>query len=113
MIPIIDGLGDGWTTREAQNAIDDALGGENASAYHLALTGLMLTHLLLKKNAAYGDSALNPLSVFSKAEVRDRLAIRMDDKLNRIAKGHAFGMENERIDLAGYLILDYIAGNTL
>lgn len=109
-LPVIDGLPESWDPANAISDFEDAAlrGG---TARDIVQVGLMLTHLLLKKNAAYGDSALNPLSVFSQAEVRERLSVRMDDKLNRIAKGQTFGMENERVDLAGYLILDYIAAH--
>jgi len=40
--------------------------------------------MLLRKNLAYGDSALNPLRVFSKADAGAGLRVRIDDKLSRI-----------------------------
>jgi hypothetical protein len=60
--------------------------------------------LLLAKNAAYGDSAVNPLRVFSKVNPVEQLNVRIDDKLSRIARGHAAG-EDAEWDLIGYLIL--------
>lgn len=60
--------------------------------------------LLLTKNAAYGDSAINPLRVFSKVDSVEQLNVRIDDKLSRIARGHAAG-EDAEWDLIGYLIL--------
>lgn len=110
-IKLIDGLPVNWCPQDAYRAIDDALMSGTGGQSHIAIVGLMLTSLLLLKNAAYGNSALAPQSVFATVDSRTRLAVRMDDKLNRIINGHPFGTENERVDLAGYLLLDYIAAH--
>ena len=49
--------------------------------------------LLLKKNAAYGDSALNPVMVFAGSDIDPitRMGVRMDDKLSRLARGNPDG----------------------
>ena len=60
--------------------------------------------LLLQKNAAYGDSALNPVRIFSKASPLEQLKVRMDDKLSRLARGDEAG-EDVIQDLLGYLII--------
>ena len=62
--------------------------------------------LLLKKNRAYGNSALEPIRVFSKANSCEQILVRIDDKLNRIKQGVNF-LEDEDVlqDLIGYLIL--------
>ena len=44
--------------------------------------------LLLAKNRAYGNSALKPIRVFSKANAKEQLLVRLDDKLNRIKQGN-------------------------
>lgn len=62
-------------------------------------------NMLLKKNAAYGDAAANPLRVFSKSPTEEMINIRMDDKLSRIARGDGSGNEDAELDLLGYLIL--------
>ena len=63
-----------------------------------------LTQFLLAKNASYGDSALNPIRVFSRATARQGLATRLDDKISRIKNAPgAFG-DNDAKDLAGYLV---------
>lgn len=59
--------------------------------------------LLLDKNRAYGDSAVNPLRVFGKGDAETLIRARIDDKLSRIANGST-GEDNE-LDLIGYLIL--------
>ena len=64
--------------------------------------------MLIAKNVAYGDSALDPLRVFSKASPVEQLLVRIDDKLSRLQRGSAAGEDVER-DLLGYLILLRIA----
>jgi len=68
--------------------------------------------LLIQKNDAYGDSALNPLRIFSKADSAEQIRVRIDDKLSRIRRGHAAGEDAER-DLVGYLILLVVAEERL
>ena len=46
-----------------------------------------IKELLLEKNRKYGDSALNPNRIFSKADAVEQILVRIDDKLNRIQKG--------------------------
>jgi hypothetical protein len=67
--------------------------------------------LLLEKNAHYGDSALKPTRVFSKANPTEQILVRIDDKLSRIQRGSGFmgGGEDVIIDLIGYLVLLKIA----
>jgi hypothetical protein len=65
--------------------------------------------LLLEKNRAYGDSALNPLGIFAKGRAVDLIRVRIDDKLNRIRNApDAFG-EDAVMDLIGYLVLLHLA----
>jgi hypothetical protein len=71
-----------------------------------------LKQLLLTKNAAYGDSALKPMRVFSKADTVEQLKVRLDDKLSRLMRGHALPDESLKQtveDLMGYLVLLVIA----
>ena len=65
-----------------------------------------LENLLLQKNAKYGDSALQPLNVFSEAGAVAGIKVRIDDKLKRM-KNYDSGTEDEDVirDLIGYLIL--------
>ena len=66
-----------------------------------------IKELLLYKNKQYGDSALNPSRIFSKASAVEQILVRIDDKLNRIKKGAGLVGEDEDViqDLIGYLIL--------
>lgn len=70
-----------------------------------------IKQLLLDKNAKYGNSALNPVRVFSKADNQEQLLVRIDDKLSRIARGAGMDAADEDTlnDLIGYLILLKIA----
>lgn len=65
--------------------------------------------MLLQKNAAYGDSALQPLRVFSRSDAQEQLLVRIDDKLSRIARGNEFNGDDTVLDLIGYLILLRVA----
>lgn len=67
--------------------------------------------LLLSKNARYGDSALNPLRVFSQSSSVEQILVRIDDKISRIQRGAGLLGEDEDVinDLIGYLVLLKIA----
>lgn len=64
--------------------------------------------MLIEKNAAYGDSALNPVRVFASSSPMEQLLVRLDDKVSRIERGQAAG-EDVANDLLGYLLLVLIA----
>lgn len=65
--------------------------------------------MLCAKNRAYGNSALEPVRVFSRASTREQLLVRLDDKLSRIARGTGEETEDVVSDLIGYLVLLRIA----
>jgi len=64
--------------------------------------------MLKAKNAAYGNSALDPVRIFSKADAAEQINVRIDDKLSRIQRGSDAG-EDVDLDLIGYLVLRRIA----
>lgn len=68
--------------------------------------------MLLKKNAAYGNSAIDPVRIFSKADSIEQIRVRIDDKLSRLASGQANDTEDIELDLIGYLILLKVAKKT-
>lgn len=68
-----------------------------------------LKELLLEKNRKYGDSAINPCRVFSRASATEQILVRMDDKINRIKNRQNDEDEDVIKDLAGYCILYMIA----
>jgi hypothetical protein len=69
-----------------------------------------VVNLLLEKNEAYGDSALNPSNIFAKGDAVENLSARIDDKLMRIKmRGITDETEDTVQDLIGYLILLKVA----
>lgn len=63
-----------------------------------------LKAMLIEKNKLYGDSATNPVRIFSKASATEQILVRIDDKLSRLVRGEAAG-EDAVLDLMGYLVL--------
>ena len=68
-----------------------------------------IREMLIAKNKSYGDSALNPVRVFSTSDSVEQLHVRIDDKLSRITRGGSYVGDNDLDDLIGYLILLKIA----
>jgi len=68
-----------------------------------------LKQMLLDKNRKYGDSALNPVRIFSKASALEQLKVRMDDKLSRLRNAQDDEDEDPITDLIGYLVLYKVA----
>ena len=67
--------------------------------------------MLVEKNRAYGNSALAPVRVFSRASVVEQILVRIDDKLSRLARGtqtEAVPEDTVR-DLIGYLVILRVA----
>ena len=69
--------------------------------------------LLIEKNRKYGDSALNPARIFSKASNIEQLKVRLDDKLSRIKNAQDDEDEDVIADLIGYLVLLTVARESL
>jgi hypothetical protein len=71
-----------------------------------------IQELLLQKNEKYGNSALEPLGVFSQLSAKEGLLVRIDDKLKRIKNGSLDKDDEDVInDLIGYLVLLKIHAN--
>jgi hypothetical protein len=65
-----------------------------------------IQEMLIEKNAKYGNSALEPLGVFSQLSAKEGLLIRIDDKLKRIKNGSLQKDDEDVVnDLIGYLVL--------
>jgi len=71
-----------------------------------------IREMLVSKNEKYGNSALEPIGVFSKLSPKEGLLIRIDDKLKRIKNG-SLDKDDEDVvnDLIGYLVLLKIHAN--
>jgi len=74
---------------------------------HIGIICDEVKQLLIEKNEKYGDSALQPSRIFSKADATEQILVRIDDKLNRIQKGAGLLANDEDVimDLIGYLVL--------
>ena len=73
---------------------------------------LEIRELLVSKNLKYGNSALEPLGVFSQLSAKEGLLVRIDDKLKRIKNGSLEKDDEDVInDLIGYLVLLKIQSN--
>lgn len=70
-----------------------------------------LAETLIDKNRAYGNSALSPLRIFSKASNTEQIRVRLDDKISRLSRGKNTGRvpEDTLLDFAGYAVLLMIA----
>lgn len=64
-----------------------------------------LYNLLTRKNRKYGNSAMEPLRIFSRQDSIEQIKVRIDDKLSRIANNDGFEDEDVVIDLMGYLMI--------
>lgn len=69
---------------------------------------LQVHNMLIAKNEAYGNSALEPVRVFSTSDPVEQLRVRIDDKLSRL-KSSTADNEDTVLDLMGYLVLLRIA----
>jgi len=71
-----------------------------------------IQRMLIDKNRKYGNSALEPLGVFSQLSAKEGLLIRIDDKLKRIKNGSLEKDDEDVVnDLIGYLVLLKIHAN--
>lgn len=68
-----------------------------------------IKELLLEKNRKYGNAALEPRRIFSKADPVEQIKVRLDDKLSRLYSGALDEDEDVVKDLIGYLVLLRIA----
>ena len=68
-----------------------------------------IQNMLVEKNRKYGNSALEPVRIFSKASEVEQLKVRIDDKLSRLRNQASDEDEDVVTDLIGYLVLYKIA----
>ena len=108
-------LSDGVDSSKARREIRKAFREINPSAlerpeFERSVEAVLeeVQNMLIEKNRAYGDSALNPLRVFSRASSEEQLRVRIDDKLSRLARGSDAGEDTIK-DLIGYLVLLRVA----
>ena len=64
-----------------------------------------MAKFLIRKNESYGNSAFEPVGIFSEGNPLQNLNVRIDDKLNRLIQGTEYAGDDTIKDLCGYLIL--------
>ena len=64
-----------------------------------------MADFLIRKNESYGNSAFEPVGIFSQGDAEENLKVRIDDKLNRLIQGNEYVGDDTVKDLCGYLIL--------
>lgn len=78
---------------------------EFSMAYYIDAACKEIRNFLLAKNKAYGNSAAEPVRIFSKADPLEQINVRIDDKLSRLIRGTAYPGDDDELDLVGYLLL--------
>lgn len=70
-----------------------------------------IKRFLIAKNSQYGNSAIDPVRIFSKASTEEQLKVRIDDKISRLVRGNDSIEADDDIvdDLIGYLIMWKVA----
>ena len=92
---------------EIDKDVPDAV--EKTTALAIKIVCQEVCDILLEKNRCYGDSAINPIKVFSKVDNIEQINVRLDDKISRLMKGSAYANEDTELDLLGYLVLKRVA----
>lgn len=88
---------------------DDVIVPENNTERAIYNECSEISNFLIMKNRSYGNSALDPVRIFSSSDNVEQLHVRIDDKLSRLARGNNYPGDNDIDDLIGYLILLKVA----
>jgi hypothetical protein len=98
------GKGDSFYEGYSYHKIEPALDTE-APTFESAVDAVLkdIKDMLMEKNQKYGNSALEPVRIFSKSDADEQIRVRIDDKLSRIRNGA--DNEDPVKDLMGYLVL--------
>lgn len=81
----------------------------NSTEYAIFNECYRIAEMLVGKNRSYGNSALDPVRIFSSADNIEQIKVRIDDKLSRMMRGKEYRGDNDLDDLMGYLVLLSIA----
>ena len=99
---------DQW--KEAVGVSDTALTREQENIVGVCI---QVCEMLLEKNRKYGNSALNPVRIFSKASPLEQIKVRLDDKLSRLRSEQPDEDEDVINDIIGYCILFKVASKQM
>jgi len=99
----------GWEWEEVINDYDlyPEGAGLKVTQFEMDVEAILIgiQKMLVEKNKKYGNSALHPVRIFSKACTVEQLKVRIDDKLSRIANSPDDEDEDVINDLIGYLVI--------
>jgi hypothetical protein len=100
---------DTYGTLDLAHSLVEALSDKDPTRFAIVDECMRVAQVLLEKNAAYGNSATQPLRIMSKASPEEQILVRIDDKLSRLKSGDTRFVngadEDTVLDLIGYLIL--------
>lgn len=101
----------GLATEEEPSRIQDRIKLAPGTEFRYKVASVLqeIQDLLVVKNEAYGNAALDPVNIFSKSTAVEQIKIRIDDKLSRLYHGKEYGDEDTITDLLGYIVLLKIA----
>jgi hypothetical protein len=94
---------------DADMPAQDVMPASPATHDQIAATCDGIKAMLLAKNRRYGNSALEPVRIFSRATPVEQILVRLDDKLSRLRSAQLDEDEDVIDDLIGYLVLLKIA----
>lgn len=103
---------DTWASHNISNHIEELMHKETEltdTQKEITAVCNEIRDLLLEKNRKYGDSALNPKRIFSKADAVEQIKVRLDDKISRLMNQQSDDDEDVVMDLMGYLVLLRVA----
>lgn len=93
-----------WSEGGAWDSLSE-LAAEAPSGKEILDAGIDIIKMLLEKNIAYSNSAMDPLNILSNATPEEQIKMHIDNKLTRLKYQKEFQNEDSLKDLAGYVIL--------
>ena len=67
-----------------------------------------IAEFLMNKNESYAGSVFKPCHIMSNHSPIERVNIRIDDKLCRLKNSQSYDLDDDLLDLTGYLIIRMI-----
>ena len=67
-----------------------------------------IAEFLMSKNESYAGSVFKPCNIMSNSTPLERINIRIDDKLCRLINNKSYDLDDDLLDLTGYMIIKMI-----
>jgi len=106
-LPKEDGMKDGIVDIAVRSYDGSSFPPHDLTDTHIFIKNVCddLADFLINKNRKYGNSAIYPQRIFSKASPLEQINVRLDDKISRLISSQPDDTEDAEQDLLGYLIL--------